>query len=270
MTAAEARATPLTSGFAARVDGLALDGPVGPAAAARLRSALARHGVLVLGKQELSPAQLLAGAAAIGRPGRQNYSQFNHPDHPDIGIIRYDEVQTPADTWHTDHTNRECPPKATILYAVEVPDRGGDTSFADMRAACAALPAATKRRIEGLRTVNTFDGQFEVSDADRRAFGAPVVHPLVRTHPETGAKALYFHILKTARIEGMSARASRELLSGLLRQAIRPEFVYRHRWSAGDLVIIDNRSVMHRVHDDYDRSENRLLHRVIVAGDRPF
>ena len=268
--AAKPRITALTSHFAGQVDGLALDHAVSAATAARLRAALARHGVLVLRKQELSPDQLLTGVAALGTPERQNYSQFNHPDHPDIGIINYDDVQTPADTWHTDHTNREYPPKATILYAIEIPERGGDTSFADMRAAYAALPETMKRRIEGLRTVNTFDGQFEVSEADRRAFGAPVVHPLVRTHPDTGEKALYFHILKTARIEGMSATASRALLSQLLEQAIRPEFVYRHRWSAGDLVVIDNRSVMHRVHDDYDRSENRLLHRVIVAGDRPI
>ena len=103
-----------------------------------------------------------------------------------------------------------------------------------------------------------------------RVFGEPVVHPLLRTHPETGDKALYFHILKASHIIGKTPEESRLFLDGLLDSTVRPAFIYRHKWQTGDLVIVDNRSAMHRVHDDYDRSEKSLLHRVILKGDRPF
>lgn len=234
-----------------------------------LRQALAEHVVLVVRAQTFEPAQFLTACRTLGEPMRQNYSQFSLPEFPDIGIINYDDVQTPADTWHTDTTNRETPPMATALYALAVPSRGGDTSFANMRAAYAALPDTVKRDLAGLETVNTFDGQFDVTEQDQRDFGTTVCHPLVRTHPDTGQKALYFHILKTAYITGKTPAASRSFLEDLLQLAIRPEFVYRHRWNAGDLVIVDNRSAMHRVHDDYDRSEQRLLHRIVLKGERP-
>ena len=236
----------------------------------QLREALATYVVLVFRGQQFEPPDLLKAVRVFGEPERQNYSQFNHPDFPDIGILDYEGEQTPADMWHTDSTNRECPPKATVLYALAVPGRGGDTSFANMRAAYAALPGEIRRQLDGSRTVNSFDGQFQVQDADRRDFGEPVDHPLVRTHPETGDKALYFHILKASHIIGKTPEESRLFLDGLLDSAIRPEFVYRHKWQTGDLVIVDNRSAMHRVHDDYGRSEKRLLHRVILKGDRPF
>ncbi len=263
------RITPVTPRFGVRIDGVDLATPPDDATASLLRRALARHGVLVFRAQRLTPEQLLAGAAALGDPQPQNYSQFNLPGFENIGVLDYRGEQTPADAWHTDSTNRECPPKATVLYALRVPSTGGDTSFADMRAAYRALPAATRHELDELESVNTFDGQFEVSARDDARFGTPVVHPLVRTHPETGEKALWFHVLKTAHLRGMTPRASRAFLERLLAEAIRPAFTYRHVWQAGDLVIVDNRSAMHKVHADYDRSEARVLHRVILAGDRP-
>ena len=260
---------PISEHIGAVVTGIDLSAEIDDERALQLRRALAAYAVLVFHGQNFTPVQLLAAVRCLGKPMRQNYSQFNLPEYPDIGIINYNAVQTPADTWHTDTTNRECPPMATVLYALAVPRCGGDTSFANMRAAYAGLPEAVKASLIGLETVNTFDGQFAVQDADRQEFGAPVRHPLVRTHPETGEKALYFHILKTAHIPGKSPEESREFLSSLLETAIRPEYTYRHQWTVGDLVVFDNRFAMHKVHDDYDRSEQRLLHRVVLKGDRP-
>ena len=260
---------PISETIGATATGVALDLPIDAESTAQLRQALAQHVVLVVRNQKFEPAQFLAAMGFLGEPMRQNYSQFNLVEFPNIGIISYNDEQTPADTWHTDTTNRVTPPKATALYAIEVPQVGGDTSFANMRAAYAALPAETQRELDGLQTVNTFDGQFQVQQQDQEDFGAAVTHPLVRTHPETGDKALYFHILKTANIVGKTPDESRAFLQDLLDRSIKPEFVYRHHWQAGDLVIVDNRSAMHKVHDDYDRSQTRLLHRIVIAGDRP-
>lgn len=261
---------PLSPIIGAEIRAIDLSAGVAASVATELRRALARHVALVFRRQRLSPDRLLAAVGALGQPERQNYSQFNHPEFPDIGILDYEAEQTPANMWHTDHTNRVAPPMATVLYAVAVPGHGGDTSIANMRAAYAALPATLQRELESLKTVNTFDGQFAVRANDRERFGTPVVHPLVRTHPETGEKALYFHILKAERIVGRTPQASRVFLQDLLDRAIEPAFVYRHRWQVGDVLVIDNRSAMHKVHDDYDRAEKRLLHRVIIAGDRPI
>lgn len=259
---------PIREHIGGTVTGLDLNN-VTDGVAVRLREALTTHAVLVFRGQKLEPPELLKAVNVFGEPERQNYSQFNHPNYPDIGILDYEGEQTPADRWHTDHTNRECPPKATVFYAFAVPSRGGDTSFADMRASFAALPDRTRRHLDSLKTVNSFDGQFEVKERDRQDFGKPVVHPLVRTHSEAGGKALYFHILKASHIIGWTPKESRQFLEELLESAIQPAFVYRHEWGVGDLVIVDNRSAMHRVHDDYDRSEKRLLHRIILKGDRP-
>ena len=263
------RIEPISEYIGATIADIDLNAPIDDEIAAQLRAALTRHVVLVVRDQTFTPQQFLVAVNVLGEPMRQNYSQFNLPDFPNIGVINYNDEQTPADTWHTDTTNREAPPKATILYAIEVPIRGGDTSFVNMCAAYTALPNQVKHDLDALKTVNTFDGQFSVRNEDQRDFGAPVVHPLVRTHRESGAKALYFHILKTSHIEGRTPDESRTFLQNLLDEAIRPEFVYRHRWRGGDLVIVDNRSAMHKVHDDYDRAQTRLLHRIVLKGDRP-
>jgi taurine dioxygenase len=172
--------------------------------------------------------------------------------------------------WHTDHTNRERPPLATLLHGVAVPSKGGGTSIANMRAAYAALSASERQRLAGLCTVNSLDRDRPNTRAEDRAkFSAPITHPLVRTHPVTGSRALYFHITKTRYIEGMTPEASQACLADLIQRTIRPEIVYHHVWRRGDLIVIDNRATMHRAHGDYDRREERLLWRIIVEGDRP-
>jgi taurine dioxygenase len=178
--------------------------------------------------------------------------------------------QRPAERWHTDHTNRERPPAATMLYGVEIPSEGGGTSVASMRAAYVALGDEERRRLESLRTVNSLDdNHLDTRPEDREAYGRPIVHPMVRTHPVEGSRAVYFHITKTQYIEGMTAEASRSYLEDLLARLIRPEIVYHHAWRKGDVLVIDDRATMHRAHGDYDRSQSRILWRIICEGDRP-
>lgn len=263
--------TKLHPSLGAEVSGVDLHEPLDAATKAALSAALSEHLVLVLRDQHFTPPEYLTVADAFGTLMRQHYSQHNMPDHPDIGIILHRDGQKPAAMWHTDHTNREQPPKATLLYGLTVPQEGGETSIANMRAAYDGLPEDERRHLETLTTLNSIDShRTDVRDEDREKYGTPMAHPLIRTHPEHGSKAIYFHITKTLEIEGMTPEASRALLQDLLDRTIRPENTYTHNWRKGDLLVIDNRATMHRAHGDYDRSQDRELWRLIVQGDRPY
>ena len=261
--------TPLHPSLGAEVAGVDLSAPIDVATRQVLNRALADHLALVFRDQALTPAQYLSAASVFGPPMEQHYSQHNMPDHPLIGLIWHRNGQQPAERWHTDHTNRECPPAATILYGVEIPSAGGGTSVASMRAAYLALPEDERRRLEGLTSFNGLDGKDDTRPEDREKYGTLIEHPMVRTHPVHGSRAVYFHISKATHISGMTPEASRAYMSALLDRMIRPEIVYHHVWRKGDVLVIDDRATMHRAHGDYDRSQSRVLWRIIVEGDRP-
>ncbi len=266
---APARISPLHPSLGAEVAGVDLSAPIDEATRQALARALADHLALVFHDQFLTPAQYLAAASVFGPPMEQHYSQHNMPEFPLIGLIWHRNGQQPAEQWHTDHTNRERPPAATILYGREIPSAGGGTSVANMRAAYLALPEDERRRLEALSTFNGLDGHADTRPEDRDRYGQPVEHPMVRTHPVHGSRAVYFHISKATHIAGMSPEASRAYMRELLDRMIRPEIVYHHVWRKGDVLVIDDRATMHRAHGDYDRSESRVLWRIIVEGDRP-
>jgi taurine dioxygenase len=262
--------TPLTPSIGAEISGVDLAKPIDGGTRERLSHALAEHLALVFHDQTLTPEQYLGAAEAFGPPMRQHYSQHHMPGFPDIGLVWHRNGQQPAERWRTDHTNRERPPAATILYGVEIPSAGGGTSVANMRAAYAALPETERRQLDTLRTVNSLDdGKIDTRHEDREKYSKPIVHPMVRTHPLHGSRAVFFHITKTINIEGITPEASRAYLSDLLERMIRPEIVYTHQWRKGDVLVIDDRATMHRAHGDYDRREGRVLWRIIAEGDRP-
>ena len=266
---AQIRITPLHAALGAEVAGVDLGAPIGEPTRNALTRALADHLALVFHDQSLTPAQYLAAASVFGPPMEQHYSQHNMPESPLIGLIWHRNGQQPAERWHTDHTNRECPPAATILYGVEIPAAGGGTSVASMRAAYVALPDDERRRLESLTTFNGLDGHADTRPEDRDKYGAPIEHPMVRTHPVHGSRAVYFHISKATHISGMTPESSKAYMQDLLERMIRPEVVYHHVWRKGDVLVIDDRATMHRAHGDYDRSQSRVLWRIIVEGDRP-
>ena len=263
------RITPLHPSLGAEVEGIDLSAPIDEPTRHALTRALADHLALVFHDQSLTPAQYLAAASVFGPPMEQHYSQHNMPDFPLIGLIWHRNGQQPAEMWHTDHTNRECPPAATILYGMEIPSAGGGTSVASMRAAYLALDDDERRRLESLTTFNGLDGHADTRAEDRDKYGKPIEHPMVRTHPVHGSRAVYFHISKATHIDGMTPEASRAYMGDLLDRMIRPEIVYQHAWRKGDVLVIDDRATMHRAHGDYDRSQSRVLWRIIVEGDRP-
>jgi len=145
----------------------------------------------------------------------------------------------------------------------------------NMRAGYEVLPEAMREKIQDMKTVNVFQGSAAArysgvsADAQAERKPEPVLQPLVRTNPENGRKALYFHPVKTENIVGMDAPSSQALLNELMAHAIRDEFIYRHKWRKGDMLIWDNRAALHRAHFDYDPDEYRLLYRVLVRGELP-
>jgi taurine dioxygenase len=262
--------TALHPSLGVEVAGVDLSQPIDAPTRQALSHALADHLALVFRDQALTPAQYLAAASAFGPPMEQHYSQHNMPDFPLIGLIWHRNGQQPAEQWHTDHTNRERPPAATILYGVEIPSAGGGTSVANMRATYRALPEDERRRLDGLTTFNSLEGnRADTRQEDRDRYGTPIQHPMVRTHPVHGSRAVYFHITKATHIDGMTPEASRAYMADLLDRMIRPEIVYHHVWRRGDVLVIDDRATMHRAHGDYDRRQGRILWRIIVEGDRP-
>src|SRR5437660_9183715 len=201
--------TPLHPSLGAEVAGVDLTQPIDSPTREALSQALAEHLALEFRGQTLTSAQYLAAAAAFGRPMEQHYSQHHMPDFPLIGMIWHRNGQLPAEQWHTDHTNRERPPAATILYGVEIPSAGGGTSVANMRAAYVALPEDERRRLDSLKTYNSLDsGKTDTRQEDREKYGKTIEHPMVRTHPVHGSRAVYFHISKATHIEGMAPEAS--------------------------------------------------------------
>ena len=177
--------------------------------------------------------------------------------------------------WHTDKSYHAVPSLMTMLHAVELPAEGGDTQFANMVLAYRALPEAMKVRLAGLRAIHSWEasrvqsGSKPASEAEKRE-RPPVSHPIVRTHPETGDKALYIGN-HAGRIEGLTEADGKALLAELLAHATRPEFVYTHHWRPGDLVVWDNRALLHRALANYEMGRHRrVLHRTVVRGTAPY
>ncbi len=180
-----------------------------------------------------------------------------------------------GETFHTDHSNHPRPPKATMLFAVELPSRGGDTQYVNMHDAYDDLPEATKRRIADLKAVHVYQSKYSprslgnLAGDSRRELPPPGIHPLVRTHPENGRKALYLNPVRIESIVGMEDEPALALIDELMRHATQQRYEYRHQWRHGDWVMWDNRSVMHQANPDYDMRERRYLYRLMLQGDVP-
>ena len=274
--------TKLTPHIGAEVRGVDLRNPIDEQTRARLNAAVVDNVALVIRDQEFNPAQYLAAVTLFGEPMEQHFTQYALPGCPLVHEVSNRHTDKSGKRvkhgagWHTDHTNHVRPPKYTCLYAVSLPSSGGDTAVVNMRAGYEALPDAIKERIRGMKTVNVFQGSASArysgqsADAQAERKPEPVLQPLVRTNPDNGKKALYFHPVKTENVVGMDAQTSQALLDDLLERSVRDEFTYRHKWRKGDMLIWDNRAAMHRAYFDYDPDEYRLLYRVLVRGEVPY
>ena len=253
-----------------------IDGPL----FAEIEQAFYRGQVLVLRGQRLQPKQFLEFARQIGRPEPHVIDQFHHPEHAEILIlsnVKKDGEHTGlADAgtyWHTDYSYLAEPAKATMLYSIQVPAVGGDTLFANMRAAYDDLSDAMKRRIDGLITLNVYGNRDDLDEQSRTAASVlnkhqrtkmdVVQHPLVRSHPATGQKALYAVSGTSTGIVGMPQDDAIDLLNELKAHATQLKYQLRLKYGVGDVVMWDNPSLLHAA-TLTDPQYPRTLHRITV------
>ncbi|MEZ5854677.1 MAG: TauD/TfdA family dioxygenase [Hyphomicrobiaceae bacterium] len=268
------------------VTGIDLAQPVDAATQKKLYDAVVENVVLVIrGQAHITPAQLQAAGEMFGELMEDQNRRYLVDGFPLISVLdnfHKDSKGQPAKvggnaTWHTDHTNQERPPKFTMLYAVAVPDKGGATSVCNSRAAFEALPDDLKREISAMKTENTLisSARFKTANPDilkaqLESKKPPTVHPLVRTHPETGTKAVWFHKSKTETVSGKTPEETQDFLQDLTDRITQPQFCYAHEYQKGDLLIIDDRASLHKAGFDFDHSQHRRLYRMLVRGDRPY
>ena len=233
--------------------------------------------VIAVRDQELELDDFFNYSRRFGELYAHPSKSTRHPDYPELTMLGTDKFGADGTlkkeiygrgsaNWHTDGAYDEIPFKATQLYALAIPSTGGDTLFASMYAAYEALPQTLKSRIDGRRGAFTYGGRrkaTELLNPEDRDW-KPVWHPIVRTHPETGRKALYFDPGKIVAVEGLPEDESNALIDELTGHMIQPDGQYRHKWRKGDVVIWDNRCTYHRAAADYPPEEDRIHWRVSI------
>jgi taurine dioxygenase len=273
---------PVAGGLGAEISGVDL-ARLQEAEFAQIQRAFTDHLVLFFRDQRIGPEQQVELTRRFGPVLRVPY--VTHlKEHPDIIAVLKEaeerQISTFGNAWHSDFSFLEQPPAGSLLYAREVPAFGGDTLWSNMYTAYETLSEGMRRMLVGLKAVHTgkpygTEGgvgikgsrSIQITRGDPEA-DRETAHPVVRTHPESGRKALFVNAIYTTRFEGMTGAESRPLLDFLFEHATRPEFTCRFRWSPGALAIWDNRCTLHYAVNDYDGSR-RLLHRTTFAGERP-
>lgn len=274
---------PLCECFGAEIVGIDLAQPVDDALYARIHSAFLERQLLLFRDQDLSPGNHVALGRRFGEVQVHVMNQYHADGFPELYFLtNLDEQGKPSGrhpdkgtlAWHTDGSWRRVTGQATMLYAIEIPGEGGETHFCDMYGAYAALSDEMKSRLAGARALHNLDfsrsrrhGEDPMTEAQKREV-PPVDHPVVRTHPETGRKCIFLGD-HAETIIGLDYEQGRKLVEEINALAIRPELTYRHRWRKRDLVIWDNRCLMHRS-TPYDTTrERRVMRRCTILGEVP-
>jgi len=275
---------PVSPTIGGEVGNIDLSRPLSKQIVQEVREALLERKVLFFRDQDITAEQQLAFARNFGElesypPAPTLYE--GQPEHPELLLLVADRDHLPAaDHWHSDQTWARRPAMGSILRAVEVPSAGGDTIFADMYSEYDGLGAEMQSFISGLRAVNEFtklyghacEGLLKMDLDEMKEMLArrpPVVQPVVRTHPETGRKALYVNHFFTKRILGLPEDASRQLLDFLCSRAEVPEYQCRFRWCRNSIAFWDNRAAQHYAVADY-YPQTRIMHRITICGDEPY
>lgn len=267
---------PLTPTVGAEISGVDLRKPLSADEVEQIEAALLEHLVVFFRDQDISPAEHIA----FGRQfGDLCYPPFMtaHGDDPELLVLDQTDARGDGtDVWHSDNTFMAEPPMGSILRAVQLPSRGGDTCFASAYAAYDALSPALREMLDGMTAIHDLTATLQRANAgghtkaDVSAMlekAPPVEHPVVRTHPQTGRKALFVNANSTTRIVGLTERESALLLPFLCDHIRAPEFQCRFRWAPHSIAFWDNRSAQHLAVADY--RERRVMHRVTLAGDKP-
>jgi taurine dioxygenase len=277
---------PFSGAVGAEIIGLDLSRPINDQDFSRIHRAHLDHHVVVFRDQRITPEQQIAFSRRFGVLQIHVLKQFLLAGHPEIlivsNIIENGQSIGLGDAgkfWHSDLSYKELPSLGSMLHAQELPAEGGDTLFANQHTAWEGLPAHLQRAVAGLKAEHSYLARYEElrernpwrPALTQAQIGEvkPAVHPVVRTHPETGRKALFVSEHFTTRILGLPEDESRSLLAELFERSTRPEHIYRHRWQPQDMVFWDNRSLMHLAAGCPD-SQRRKLYRTTIEGDVPF
>jgi taurine dioxygenase len=266
----------IAGALGAEILGIELDRELSPGTVAELRRAFLEHQVVFFRDQKLDPAGFMAFARRMGRPIEYPFVKGIDGFPEVIEVKKLEQERTNfGGIWHSDTSYLQEPPMGSMLLARELPPFGGDTLFANQYLAYEALSEGMRRTLDGLTAVNSSskaDASRTREDRikERGAHTEELVaeHPVVRTHPETGRKALYVNVAHTARFKGMTEEESAPLLKFLFEHQVRPEFTCRFQWRVGSLAFWDNRCVQHNPVNDY-HGYRRVMHRITLAGDRP-
>jgi taurine dioxygenase len=272
----------LKPGFGAEIHGVDLAAAGDPGRAA-VAAEFHRSGAVVLRDQALTPERFTAFGRAFGPLEGHTLQEFTLPGFPHIYVLsnrvengRPVGAHNDGIGWHTDYGYKAEPVMCTMLYAIEVPPEGSDTLLADQCAAYAALPAKLRARIDGLKMIHSYEYLMTSRDYNRHALtqeikaaNPDVVHPLVRTHPADGRKALWI-TGGTRGFVGMDQQESFALIDELTAFVTQDRFVYRHKWRKGDILVWDNRCTLHTGTLFDDAKYIREMHRMWVKGDRPY
>lgn len=273
---------PLSDVFGTEVLNIHLSAPLEENILRELCSIWVDRQLLLFREQHLSPEQQVSFSRQLGELEGHPMPQFTLPGYPQIFVVsnikengRNIGAARGGRYWHSDYYYKARPASGSFLLAREVPSERGDTEFASMVAAYEALSETMRKRLEGLKCLHSRVKGYSRQYPERppltpeEAQKTPdVIHPLVRTHPETGRKALYLGMRETTEIVNMPEDESSALLEELREFATQPRFTYRHRWRVGDGLLWDNRSLMHRA-TPIEPEDRRLMHRTTIAGDSP-
>ncbi|HYC45651.1 MAG TPA: TauD/TfdA family dioxygenase [Burkholderiales bacterium] len=270
--------TPLTDHeTGAEIRGIDLTQDLDAATRKRLNDDFARYHVLVIRDQKLAPEQFLKAGRNFGEIMPHHRKSGDATKDSSIFEVRNQEVAPGkyyivGESFHTDHSNDPVPPKATSLHPVSLPSKGGDTQFVNVHNAYDDLPASMKQRIDDLIGVHVYVSKYspreliKIDDETAKHVPPPALHPLVRIHPDNGRKYLYLNPVRMEAIVGMPDDEALALIAELMAHATQRKYEYRHQWQYGDMVIWDNRSVMHQANADYDMKEVRRLYRIMIKG----
>ncbi len=268
--------TPLSDLMAAEVTGLDLSQPFDTVTQAAVNRAFLEYQLLVFRNQSLTKDQQVGFTEQFGTLERHTARNRGVGTHPLVHIVSNLTAEgTPSGTvnstqWHSDKSFRPAPSMATVLHAVTLPPDGGDTCFANMYAAYAGLADAEKTELEGVRVIHSWELSREnigrVLSEEEKRDAPPMTHPLIRVHPETGRKG-FFMGMHASHLEGMPRDKGRARIEALEAHATQPQFVYRHHWRDGDVLMWDNRCLLHHADPNFDAARHpRVLHRTCLRG----
>ena len=269
----------LTPLLGAEIMDVDLSKPLSPELAQNILDIWHEKSVILIRGQNFSEDEQVRFAEIFG-PLNRSHTQKPHHSKTNNAVMFVSNVRENGELigahpdgemhFHTDQCHQEKPCSATMLYAMQIPSEGGDTLFINAFHAYETLPDDLRKRIDGLKAVNAYDySQGETRGDFSGENTAKALHPVVRTHPVTGRKALYVNRLMTAWIEGMDRTESEDLLLRLFEHQENPAFIYAHKWKVGDVVVWDNRCTLH-ARTDFSAKERRMLRRVTILGEKPF